>query len=120
MSASPEILELLHSIVDKQCSSRDLARWLAENSLRFLERVGETDRIIVTDLDAALGEIQRGTKDDTFLLETVNELATGLHLNLWERQIVLDFTDSNIRQVTSSSNTGGVSTTVGELIPSSS
>lgn len=122
MSVSPEVLTLIQEILNGECDRSALARWLASRSLRFLESNNEVDRMILADLDAALGEIQRGAQEDSFLFETANELAKGLALPLTDRKVTLNLTNSAIDVTTGTGNTGGSSMAVVEVevVPSSS
>jgi len=109
MNVSPEILTLLQRIMNGECDRSALAKWLAEHSLWHFESPDELDRMIVADLDVALGEIQRGTEDDEFLVDTANHLVKGLRLILPGGLIFIDMSDSPsvITFVTGSANRGG-------------
>ena len=82
MSASQEIVKLLTDIVDAKCGRGELARWLAEHSLRFLESSNNLDSAIVADLDAALGEVQREAEKEQHIRETAWRIVQGLGLSL--------------------------------------
>ena len=82
MNASQEIVQLLADIADARCGRNELARWLAEHSLRFLESTNSLDGAIVTDLDAALGEVQREAERERYLRETAWRIVQGLGLSL--------------------------------------
>lgn len=113
MNASPEILELLQDIINGKYSRASMARWLAENSLRFYESPNELDSMIVADLDAVLGEIQQGTHDEEFLVNTAEQLVAGLGLILPNTEFLIGIADSPIiRMSTSSTNSGGESMAV--------
>ena len=78
MTVSREVVQLLRDIVDGQHDRSSLAEWLAEYSLRFYQSLNELDRMIVADLDAALGEIQRTNRGHEILVETPTQLVNGL------------------------------------------
>jgi hypothetical protein len=80
MKASQEITDLLQAVAGRRCGRSELAKWLAERSLAFFESKNTADRMIVADLDAALGEVQRGAKSETFLATTARKLIAGLGL----------------------------------------
>ena len=107
MTVSPEIRALLQRVLNDEYSRAELAKWLASNSLTYIESHNETDRMVVTDLDGALGEIQRGKHNDEYLKETANELVDGLGLVISDRRISLNLTDSDVTFVTGTSNSGG-------------
>ncbi|MBI4289148.1 MAG: hypothetical protein HY671_12080 [Chloroflexi bacterium] len=111
MDTSPEIIHLLKAIMIGDHDSPSLAKWLAENSLHFLESPNEQDRLVIADLDAALGEIQRGNADDKLLTETAALLVKGLHLALPATDIVVHLCGATFETVfgTASTNAGGTS-----------
>lgn len=109
MNASPALLSLLDDIVAGRCGRKQLAQWLAERSLQYLESSNMIDRMIVADLDAALGEVQRGTHDEQFIVEAAHLLEFGLGLTLPGRPVTMeaieiDLTGSGITFRTASSN----------------
>lgn len=117
MNASQDILTLLEEILDGRCDRWSLAEWLAEHSLKFLESPNEVDRMVVADLDAALGEIQRGALGNELLVETANQLVKGLRLFLHEGVIVIDLSGSSVDISTGSNNLGGSSMALAEMEP---
>lgn len=106
MSASAEITTVLQKILDWEWDRSAMARWLAEHSLRFLESSNEIDRMIVADLDVALGEIQRGAAAYQLLVETANLLTKGLGLELPGREIVVNRSNVLIDIVTGTGSWG--------------
>jgi hypothetical protein len=82
MNVSSEIQSLLADILQGQCSRADLALWLARFSWRYLESPNEVERAIVADLDAALGEIQSGNEDESFVVAMAHHLVTELDLEV--------------------------------------
>ena len=82
MSVSQEIVKLLADIVDARCGRSELARWLAEHSLRFLESSNDLDGAIIADLDVALGEIQREAEGEQYIRETAWRIVQSLGLSL--------------------------------------
>ncbi len=81
-SPSPKVVRLLGDLIDGRAGRSSLARWLATQSLPLLESENHANIAIVADLDAALGEVQRGTQADAFLAETAAQLVEMLHLDV--------------------------------------
>ena len=73
---------MLVNIADARCSRRELARWLAEHSLRFLESSNKVDAAVITDLDAALGEVQQGAEREQHIRDTAWRIVQGLGVSL--------------------------------------
>ncbi len=82
MNANPEILFLLGDILQGKSGRAELARWLARRSRQFIESANEVDRMIIADLDAAMGEIQRGLSGEELLVQTTEQLIRGLDLEV--------------------------------------
>lgn len=122
MNASPEVLALVQDLVAHRYSRSELSRWLAERSLIFLESRNELDRMVVADLDAALGEVQSGRQQEDFLSWTAKSLVSGLGLsiNTWEIPLSWDNSEPLLTITTGSLNQGGMPMAVAavEVVPS--
>ncbi len=114
MNASPEVLDLLRSLQNKEIGRAQLAKWLAEYSLRFLDSPNPPDRLVVADLDAALGEIQRQAEPEDYLAVVARRLVYGLMLDL--HTLEEKWHDpSFVNVVTASASSGGTTISAGEL-----
>lgn len=108
MNTSPEIIGLLEQIAWGKIGRSLLAEWLAVNSLRFLGSPNVSDRAVMADLDAALGEVQRGVQSEEFLKDVARELKMALEQSPAEEQILVDLSGSSVLIYTGSSNVGEV------------
>ncbi len=115
MNPSPRLIELLREILGGELDRGRLAKWLAQNSLEFFDSPDEADRRIISDIDAALGEIQRGGQPEEFLIEVASQLVIALRLILPSQEIVVSFSDLSI--FTGTANTGGTPMAPVELVP---
>ena len=82
MTVSKEVLQLLSSIVNSLTDRRVLAEWLAKYSLALYQSGGADEKRIVADLDAALGEVQRGAAPEEHIYEVCVQLIQGLRLHV--------------------------------------
>ena len=111
MDASSEILSILARIRDGEWDRAALAKWMAERSLTFLASPFDIDRLIVTELDAALGEIQDGRRSEDFLATSVSELVRSLRLTVPDGETFVEISEPpNIVTHLMSSSTSDVLT----------
>ncbi len=82
MNSGSDILTLLGRLVAGECDRPGLAKWLAENCLRYYQSPSELDQIIVAELDAALGEVQDGMREESWLQGVATQLVNSLRLNV--------------------------------------
>jgi hypothetical protein len=116
MTASPEIIELVRGILAGEYGRSALAKWLAENSLHFFESPIEADRMIVSDLDVALGEIQKGISGEDLLVDTARFLIKGLGLVLSESVVCINMTDSTTFTSTTTNNSEESTVVIAEAV----
>ncbi len=81
MKPSAQLVDLLRDLRARRMDRPALARWLAQHSIHFLESTSEADRVIVADLDAALGEVQAGRAGEPHLSSVASELAAKFDLD---------------------------------------
>ena len=91
-----DVKAFIGDVASGQLSAPDIARWLAVNSLRIYESDREIDRMVVADIDAALGEAPRRLNGFRHVVGVARELALDLGVGFSSAE---DATRSDIRKL---------------------